>query len=293
MSLLDKFNAVEITADSRITEADRNFCKSRQVCYEYSLARLRELTEMIYQSRETEKSMSEDGNNHYFTIKGYNEYIVASHTSFLQDIVFFFTNKYKIKLDVEKIKTSIIPQKPEYDRYDIDKDAIQEYKKNLSVWDNLIHNTFIVKYDDILNQIFTQLNGLTFNELALQQLKENARHSANYIDRWGDSRTKELFKIKGSTVSMEGCYREYGKWRIIDRIKEVVRAAAHFEFGNFDIPDIDGWRELISHYDYLEEQYDYPDRKIIRFKSYKNGRFDIKFASPQLAQQFVGEYLKV
>ena len=293
MSLLDKFNAVEITSDSRITEADRNFCQSRQACYEYSLARLRELTAEIMAYTNDVVSMSEDGKSHYFAIKGYDEYIVATHTAFLQDITFYFTNKYKIKLDVETIKTSIIPEKPKYDRYDIDNGALQEYKKNLSEWDNMIHNSLVVKYDDILDRIFSQLNGLTFNELALQQLKEDARHSANYIDRWRESPTKELFTIKGTTISMEGCYREYSKWRIIDRIKTVVRAASHFEFGNFDIPDIDGWRELISHYDYPEEQYDYPDCKIVRFKSYKNGRFDIKFASPQLARQFVDEYLKV
>ena len=44
MNLLDKFAAVEIKADNRISEADRTFCVRRQEAYNKANERHRRLT---------------------------------------------------------------------------------------------------------------------------------------------------------------------------------------------------------------------------------------------------------
>lgn len=293
MSLLDKFNAVEITADSRITEADRNFCKSRQVCYEYSLARLRELTDTIYQCREMEKTMSEDGINYYFTITGYSKEIKSSHWNFIENIVSYFAKTYSLDLYADKIKTALIPEEPSYNRYYYDTELAKEVNQKHEEWENLICGTLVINYNDILDHIFAQLNGLSFQELALEQLKDKSRAAANYIDRYSGKLIKEFYTLKAATLSFDGCYRDYGNWSLYDKTKSILRAAAHFEFGNFNTPTVYGWHDLLGKWSYGEDQYDLTTEKIIRFKSFKNRRFDIKFASPQLAQQFVDEYLKV
>ena len=46
MSLLAKFNAVKVTADSRITAADRAFCEAHQAAYDAACVSLRDLAEM-------------------------------------------------------------------------------------------------------------------------------------------------------------------------------------------------------------------------------------------------------
>ncbi len=43
MNLLEKFAAVEINADDRITEADRAFCEKNQAAYEAALVCFKEL----------------------------------------------------------------------------------------------------------------------------------------------------------------------------------------------------------------------------------------------------------
>lgn len=293
MSLLEKFNAVEIIPDSRITEDDRKFCQARQACYEYSLARLRELTDMIYQCRETEKSMSEDGNNHYFFITGYSKEIESSHGNFIEGIVSYFTKTYALDLDSEKIKEALIPEKPTYGRYDYNVEIAKEVKQKCEEWENLIYGTLVINYNDVLDHIFAQLNGLSFQELSLEQLKDKARNAANYIDRYSGKFQKSLYTLKAATLSFDGCRRDYGRWELYDNAKTILRAAAHFEFGNFNTPTAYGWNQLLGNWCYDSDQYDLDTEKIVRFKSFKNRRFDIKFASPQLAQQFVVEYLKV
>ena len=292
MSFLDKFNAVEITSDSRITEADRNFCQSRQACYEYSLARLRELTDTIHQYKETEKSMSDDGDNHYFHIDGFSKEIESSHLNFTGSIISYFTKTYALDLDSDQIKKALMPEKPMYNLYDYDVELVKETNQQRDEWEKLIYETLVINYNDILDHIFAQLNGLSFQELALQQLKDKARRAGNYIDRYSGEPQKALYTLKSNTLTFDGCYRDYGHWELYDRTKAILRAASHFEFGNFDVPTAYGWHDLLGSWRYDSDQYDM-EGKIIRFKSFKNRRFDIKFASPQLAQQFVDEYLKV
>lgn len=292
MSLLDKFNAVEITSDSRITEADRNFCQSRQVCYEYSLARLRELTDAIHQYKETEKSMSDDGDNHYFHINGFSKEIKSSHWNFIESIISYFIKTYALDLNSDQIEEALIPEKPKYNRYDYDVELAKKINQQHDEWEKLIYGTLVINYNDVLDHIFAQLNGLSFQELALQQLKDKARRAGNYIDRYSGEPQKALYTLKSNTLTFDGCYRDYGHWELYDRTKDILRAASHFEFGNFDTPTAYGWRDLLGSWHYDSDQYDM-EGKIIRFKSFKNRRFDIKFASPQLAQQFVDEYLKV
>lgn len=293
MSLLDKLNAIEITTESRITEADRNFCQSRQACYEYSLARLRELTDTIYQCREMEKTMSEDGINYYFTITGYSKEIKSSHWNFIENIVSYFAKTYSLDLYADKIKTALIPEEPSYNRYYYDTELAKEVNQKHEEWENLIYGTLVINYNDILDRIFAQLNGLSFQELALEQLKDKSRAAANYIDRYSGEFKKEYYTLKAATLSFDGCRRDYGRWELYDNAKTILRAAAHFEFGNFNTPTAYGWSQLLGNWCYDNDQYDLDTEKIIRFKSFKNRRFDIKFASPQLAQQFVDEYLKV
>ena len=178
----------------------------------------------------------------------------------------------------------LLPQKPDYRAWDPDHKAEEEYHHK--------RQTMKLTYQQVLDQIFIQLVGRTFIERAVDEIKE-ACHNAV----WNTYQGKQQYEVKGDTIRLlnYACscdeWLSRTKWKATGEGKAVLRAVSHFETG------------VVGHYPHnIAFLLGYEDNhfstvvfddceKVKQVRMFKNNRMDIKFASKDLAEQFVTEYL--
>ncbi len=102
MNLLEKFAAVEIKADDRITEADRAFCEKNQAAYEAALVCFKELAffwnDMVGQQTELLGGRNQTFFHNYLTSKdgpnisleSIGRHTRSLHASFIETITRYF-----------------------------------------------------------------------------------------------------------------------------------------------------------------------------------------------------------
>ena len=66
MDLLEKFAAVEIKADERITGADRNYCDMHQKAYEAAISGFQELASFWEKTNKTQEKLLGDRKSSFF-----------------------------------------------------------------------------------------------------------------------------------------------------------------------------------------------------------------------------------
>lgn len=293
MSIIEKFASVEFVPDNRIPESDRHYCEIQQAAYDAARAGLQSLDkvwcEIVARQQDIYNGIAETVHDklRYIAVAGLRhdcimETLENTHQEFIDCLTRYFNEKYKVTLSTDQIKKALLPLHP--DRFWHDTQAAKTYHENL--------RSLRIDYQSILDQIFIQLDGRTFDERALSELKETC-HTAV----WDSYNHKPKYILKQDTIQFSyGC--TYSKWfsnehwQLTDSLKSVLRGVAYFETGCFDclpgaFPKLLGWGDLES------PLYEFPScRKIQRLKLFKNNRTDIKFASKAFASQFVSEYLE-
>ena len=292
MNALDKLTAVQIEADSRISEMDRKFCEAHQAAYIDAKASLNELeyiwTDIVSRQSKLLEPAAAIWNNvqEYTHLPRFSEQEIRNQMEelnglFISNLVRYFNDRYKVSLDSDAIIDLLLPHKPKNDYFSPNKEAVAEYHQKL--------RTMMVSYKDVLEQIFIQLGGRTFKERALDEIKE-ACHKAS----WYTYNGKAEYELKNDTVRFTyGCYFDtmFKKWKLSDSMKEILRGLAYFEtevFGHYPT----GIANLLD-WSYKEE----PTvsfstcTKLQSLRMFKNGRVDVKFKSKDYASQFVSEFL--
>ena len=290
MGLLDKLEQVEITADSRLPEDDLMFCETQQQAYDESRRAFREIRRQWKKAIQTQKDLlgtSSDGSlpyfgsNYRFGITDINRELEKLHSKFISEITGHFNTKYRMTISVGAIKEHLIPAEP--DPYKCDKDTSNEYHRNL--------RALALHYEDVVDQMFIQLDGLSFVERAFQELRTkcyNAAHSHN---------GKPSYDSKGDTLRFGGyfcrCDDRWGRedWSLTDEMKDILTGVAHYEtntFGRFPV----GFSELLGYSDVSTSQFQFPTcQKLVHLRMFKNGRVDLKFKTAALAKEFAKTYL--
>ena len=146
-------------------------------------------------------------------------------------------------------------------------------------------------YEDVVDQMFIQLDGLSFVERAFQELRTKC-HKAAY---WSNSNAG--YDRKGDTLRFGGyfcsCDERWGheEWRLAERMQDIFTAVAHYEtntFGRFPA----GFSELLGYSDVSTSQFQFPTcQKLVHLRMFKNGRVDLKFKTAALAKEFAETYL--
>lgn len=169
MDLLSKFDAVTIQADSRITEDDRDYCIAHQKAYDVAHSCFHELVyiweDLTTQQSDilTDKEQESYGMNVYLpsdndlkiSTDKIEDHIKSLHTKLIWRLVQHFNQKYHVSVDAPEIKNHLLPEEPSGDwRYSKEKN--QEYEKQML--------SLRLNYQDILNEIFVQLDGRDFRE---------------------------------------------------------------------------------------------------------------------------------
>lgn len=300
MSLLDKFNSIEVKADTRISERDREFCVAYHEAYVKGRAALKSLRQSVEEYLNEQQSIisrvvpkDEMYDRSFFLGDSVHVHDITSrlrnaHHVLISALVSYFERTYKVSLEAGKIEEVLLPKEP--DRYSSTSSA--EYKEYYDAVENME-----LKYEDILDQIFIQLGGFSFQEKALNELKQKA-HDAAWNRYYGSKcyeQKKAVISFSHYACSFDSWHEEYyhgeHEIQLTDGMKNVVRALGYFECGTADnIP----WT-LNTLLGYQWKTYNTEMQlgleKLKSIKCFKNGRVDVRFTSEAFAREFAETFL--
>ena len=254
--ILSKFDSIQIENTNRIDEDDKSICeKFNKIyaetlgCYKNTLDSLISLynnhIHLVQNSYEMDVSMYSGRDN--ISISGVIRSIIELKNSFINNICNHFSKKYKVTINNNKIYNKYQDKEIEYTQ--------RENKDKTLNKEQIIYNH--LDYNIILDEIIIQLNGFSFREKAIDEIKKKAKmplHYYEYRKYWN-------YEIKGKTI----------KFRV--GIKDILPALYYYDNNET------GLVSCFTH------------NRIDDYKSYENGNTNIKFINAQYALDFAKRYL--
>lgn len=292
MDLLQKFSAVEVKTDNRITKADQQFFQHQQTAYQDAVTGFYQIgglwSDMVCQQKAVlfdPEDLREAWKDQYLVSDWWPE-IDANHLlkhifyvnrKFIVSLVSYLNDTYHLSINPRVVEAGLSLKEPPY----------------ITMEDEMDWSPAVLHYEDIVELLLSWYNGRTFEEQGPYELMENCRHMAWKAGTANFEQRKTLVKLLSKACDY-GYYRGHEQWHISDGGKSVVKALAFFEAGGFQ-PYPYEINELLSDTSYL--WYDLWELdgcgKVERIKLYKNGRMDIRFTSEGYARQFVADYFGV
>ena len=303
MNLLDKFKTVEVKSNTRISDKDKAFCEAHQLAYDAARSDLKELMffwDDILDRQKKTLSIINYSDTTYLSSHGQMELtskqiqsqLDTLHSVFIASLVQYFNKTYHITIQEHEVEKQLIPQKTNMmgiGRYDDGSETMCEdeallYKKKME--------GLSLNYQDILGQIFAQIDGRDLLEQTLHELLDKCHSAA-----WSQYSQTPQYELKKNTIKFVDNFcrhvewRSYSPWEFFYGMKNILTGAAHFETGAFSqYPQ--SLSNLINGYHFNQDTFDLDDcNKIKQLKMYKNGRVDLKFSNEEAAGKFASEYL--
>ena len=295
MNLLEKFEAVKIEADNRISSADKALCERHQAAYEAALSAFRELV-FIRQDMERQQyelmggpgtPFREDYLYSYdgprFTVQLIEKHLEELHGMLIKSLVEYFNNIYHISVDAQEVTAAMLPPEPEK-HWNSNKEEWAAYHSRLQ--------ELQISYSDVVDQVILRMNGRSFSEQAFFELQARC-HAAS----WNSYDSTPRFERKKATIQFNSyscsCDTFYNtpRWKLCDKTRVVLHGLAHFETGSYEILPM-GISNLLGYDDIHTDVMEFPScEKVKQLKMFKKGRVDIKFASEAFAVDFIDRYL--
>lgn len=297
MNLLEKFEAVTVQADQRISPSDKAFCEKHQAAYETAIQSFRELSffweDMVARQKEL-LGEADSGSDRYteyllsrneleISTEKVNSHIEHLHKRFIQNIVGHFNSVYRVSASSGNICDNLLPKEPERRRWD-NEEEYKEYHTQMQA--------LIVRYQDIVDQIILFLDGRSFSQQAFYELAEKCHKAAwNLYQKKPDyERKKNVIRFTGYFCSTSSWSR-YVEWELESKMKEILRGIAHFETGSYQVYPY-GFSELLGYGRRSENEQAFSTcSKVTSLKMFKNGRVDVKFTTEDHAREFAESYL--
>lgn len=297
MDLLEKFNALTVETDNRISPADKTFCEKHQSAYEAAIQSFRELSffwsDMERTQRELLAGLSDVQASHttYLVSRNgpevseekINEHIESLHRAFISTLVHHFNSTYHVSISTGDVADSLLPEEPER-KYSRNEEAIQKYHEELQ--------SLSIQYKDVVEQIIFRLDGRSFSEQAFHELAAKCHQAA-----WNTYQKKAEYERKKSTIRFNGYFcrvRSWSwqdEWELVDGMQDILRGVAHFETGSFGTYPA-GFSDLLGYSRTPYQEHEFSTcQKVKRLKMFKSGRVDICFTSEAYAEEFVNKYL--
>jgi len=267
-NLLDKFSAIDIQVDQRISEIEAEYCKRQEVIFyetrdilKRNLSELNNLYEK-YGEKDSFSGREESFLSTYDDLKYIKNRIDSIYKGFISRITHYFAIRHKVSLSSNEI--------------------VGKYDENS------------ISYTIILDEIFEQLGGLSFKEKAVEEIKAASR-SIIY--------NKSNLHIAKNKLSIIDCvYWDSGflddnkSIRYDDRrVRPLFLALSHFMNGSVEMIYRLGeiYQQLnrgSSYYD-IFSKYEIGIYNVESLKMFKNGKIEIVFSEHENAEAFKNEYL--
>lgn len=276
--ILESFENVEIKNENRLCEEDLNFLEDLQEKFNNAKAGFKKYIEFyrenkLYNLKEKEITISCDSLEEYFV----ENIIFRECKCFISNIYSYFEKKYNLIL--ERIKVD-----EDYSLQFREKEAKQNLKWFMETLD----------YNLILDDIFNQLEGVSFKERGIQEIKNNV------IERtkgWNETR----INIKGKNLNLKD-YLYFDRWDI-DRgdykifyrneshVKNLLKLISLYENGEIDNNLDEILKNIKQFKDVTGQIFKLSYEKVTGIKFYKNGKVQLIFNSGISALEFAKEYL--
>lgn len=295
MDLLDKFDAVVIQADNRISETDKNYCETHQEAYEAALTAFKELGFFWDDMCKAQSDLLGPRNTPFFhdylssssgpsiSAHSIQAHIKNLHGEFIQAIVHHFNFTYHVTVSSSDVKEALLPEEPDNCRR-VEDEAWETYHATMQA--------LTVKYADVVDQIILRLDGRNFVEQAFHELKVRCHKAAwnTYKKEPDFERKKDAIRFTGYGCSYD-TWSNITRWELSDKMKSVLCGAAHFETGGYNMYPV-GLSDLVGYGRVDHDLVLFPScAKLKQLKMFKSRRVDLKFASEALAQEFIDTYL--
>lgn len=319
MGIMDKFSAVEIKTDNRISEADRAFCQRQQDAFDKSGPALQRIADVMMSAQSEQRGIlaaSQEFYNSYITTDSFccNEDAVYKamterNKTFIFAIVGYFAKSYKVELDKREIMEHLIPAAPQEpklpwggyrnmtdDEIDTFKKELNDHKAKVCEYEKCLRS-LPLRYEQVVDEIFVQLGGFSFQEQSMNEFLDRTWKCCH--SSWNGD--KETFEIKNDVLRLpNGCHCDENKWmtypepryELTDDSKTLLDALAYFECGRMDkgrlwFPDLCGYSKTTENFFEIHNM-----GKIKSIKLFKNGRVDIKFRNATYLQEFAEQYMR-
>lgn len=296
-TLLNKFQAVQVDTDSKLSEVDLLYCRQHQKAFEAARQEILELS-CVWSQMEAEQQECLKLVEH---LASASPYLSASNglsigkndwekqlsllpARFISNLISYFNSAYRISLSAEPLRNILLPQEPECS-WDCEADSkeMDDYRSAI--------RTVKIDYHMVVEHILAQMDGRSFSEQAFHELRESCRSAAWWYDNHPKfERKRDLIVFSGHACTYDHGYT-YERWGLSDYMKKIIYGLAHFETGRFStLPP--GFSELLSYRNIKEQVIPFSaGAKLKQLRLYKNGRVDLKFAQEQDALDFISIYL--
>lgn len=292
MDLLEKFAAVEIRADNRISTVDRQYCDTQQAAYQAALAGFKELAFFVADMKRAQEELlgPQKGNpqfHDYLTSPdgpdlsqdAIDAHIEHLHTDYIRTLIRYFNTAYHIAVNGDEICKAILPEEP----VNCTREAAAYYHERIQ--------SLTVLYQSVVEQIILRLDGRSFAEQAFHELHERCHEAA-----WNIPQQAPKYEVAKGMIRFLNhfCNYECGiceRWKLTEAMQEILRGAAYFETGDF-CAVLHGTSELLDGKSMTVDFIDWPNgEKVRNLKAFKNGRVDLKFSNEECAMEFARKYL--
>ena len=291
MNLLDKFDAVTVEADFRITPEDKAFCEAHQAAYDAAIQSFHELAFFWEDMENTQKELLGSKEETYLSSRDgpeisqhrINAHLEWLHRAVISNIVYHFNSTYHVSVRDDYVANNLLPQMPDLRIYE-NKEAREAYHKKL--------REAKIRYEDVFDQMLLLLDGRSFTEQAFHELAEKCHKAAwnLYQNKANYERKKALISFNGYFCSLHH-YSWQDEWTLEDKTQDILRGVAHYETGSFDVYPL-GFSELLGYQRSPNNEHEFSTcKKVKGLKMFKNGRVDIRFTSETYAAEFATRYL--
>ena len=284
--LLNKFGDIEIHVEDRISSIDKKTCELHQKAYDAARASLSELAALANEAfneqaeilfpldKKLAESLQYLGGRDIFSPGFFYRQLDKTHATFVYRIVDYFCNTYNVSLDKNAFIRHFVPEGP----VSREKTRLLSYAKTVQ--------GLSLTWNDVVAEIFTQLGGLSFAEVAVAEIKEKS-HKAAWNTYYG---TKD-YEQKKSVISFpNGCSKGWDDcFSLNGWMRDIMRAISLFENGS--TTEIAAGLKKYFEYEFGNGDMSIDAEKLVGVKCFKNGRVDVRFKNEAFASQFTEQYL--
>lgn len=293
-NLLEKFGQVEVDLTDKISPADKNACEILQEAYDKALDAIKQQQVLVHEScsvqdelkgRLSDKYLCSDYLGNTFSENAIEQQRVKVHSLFVSNVVNWFSKQYALEFERDDARDALIPKEP--NRWDyLDRQEAQERIEKMCAEYRSKMDNLHINYKEVLAWIFQQLDGFSFEEKALQEMKEQCKRASHGYNG------SPNFELKKAVLSFGyGCQHSDWRdsWEIRGDMKDIIRGLIAYDTGILN--------EVPYNYAYLfnynVEQQIIPidGTKVSSVKLFKNGRVDVRFKLETYAREFVENFL--
>lgn len=322
--LLKKFEKIEINHSSCLEKEDQEFCEKQQQIYECVLRHFRAMfrgmkmlhdKETKFHSKLGEKNVSPHNIYHKDLIMAdankQMELITSIHQELVKRIFTYFRSRYGLDLSAGAYEKYILIQEPEKPDFSFESSATyfseegrrerkekrKQYEAEYQAYQEEMLLRSKLDYHVIIDDIFLYLDGFDFKEKLHQEIKqevEKAMKNRNY------KISNAKISFTGLTFARQDYKKRYEILLGLEQYKSILRVLTYYDSEQQEKNIYPDWEKRFftnnslytSEKTGIFDEHEVGGSKVIKFKYFKNGRWDVIFKNSTYAREFATEYLQ-